>query len=168
MEELELRMYFFVPYNISEIQKGIQAGHAALEYARVFGETELFQDFAKNHKTWIILNGGTTNNDLNNRGSLQLVYDSIVTFNMMHRSEDNIDFTTFYEPDLNQAMTAICFICDQRVWDYKKYPDMVEEEVFDGSYTIEDIAEIEQNWKRNMGGEGNIFLRNLIKGVKLA
>ena len=30
---LELRMYFFVPYNISPIQKSIQAGHAALEYA---------------------------------------------------------------------------------------------------------------------------------------
>ncbi len=36
---LEQRMYFFVPYNISEIQKGIQAGHAALQYANLCGHT---------------------------------------------------------------------------------------------------------------------------------
>ena len=30
--KLELRMYGFVPYNISEIQKAIQFGHAVVEY----------------------------------------------------------------------------------------------------------------------------------------
>ena len=32
---LELRMYGFVPYNISEIQKGIQFGHAVTRYGRL-------------------------------------------------------------------------------------------------------------------------------------
>lgn len=54
------RMYFFVPYNISEIQKGIQAGHSALEYALKYGRTKEFLDFVENHKTWVILSGGTT------------------------------------------------------------------------------------------------------------
>ena len=31
-EELEWRMYGIVPYNISDIQKGIQFGHAVQEY----------------------------------------------------------------------------------------------------------------------------------------
>jgi len=30
----EYRMYGLVPYNISEIQKGIQFGHAVVEYAQ--------------------------------------------------------------------------------------------------------------------------------------
>ena len=30
--ELEYRMYFLVPYNLSPIQQGIQAGHALQEY----------------------------------------------------------------------------------------------------------------------------------------
>ena len=32
MENLELRMYGLVPYNISPIQQGIQFGHAKDEY----------------------------------------------------------------------------------------------------------------------------------------
>jgi hypothetical protein len=61
---LELRMYFFVPYNISEIQKGIQAGHAALRYARQFSaDNPDVWNFVDNYETWIILNGGTTNNE---------------------------------------------------------------------------------------------------------
>jgi hypothetical protein len=80
MEEtpLELRMFFFVPYNISEIQKGIQAGHAAIGYAFQFGNTELFKDFAKNWKTWIILDGGTTNEKANEDGIPQGTLNQIV------------------------------------------------------------------------------------------
>lgn len=56
---MKYRMYFFVPCNISEIQKGIQAGHAALEYAFLYGDTDEYKSFIVNDKTWIILNGGT-------------------------------------------------------------------------------------------------------------
>jgi hypothetical protein len=59
--EPELRMYFFVPYNISPIQQAIQAGHAALEYADKYASDEIFIKFVREHKTWVILNGGTTN-----------------------------------------------------------------------------------------------------------
>ena len=64
MNKLKKRLYFFVPYNISPIQQAIQAGHAALEYAFKYGNTEEFIDFVTNHKTWIILNGGTTNDSI--------------------------------------------------------------------------------------------------------
>ena len=61
---MKYRLYFFVPYNISPIQQAIQAGHAALEYAYKFGNTSDYIDFMINDKTWVILNGGTTNDDL--------------------------------------------------------------------------------------------------------
>lgn len=169
MEELELRMYFFVPYNISEIQKGIQAGHAAVEYARQYGNTELFKDFSENHKTWIILNGGTTNNKPESLGGLQTLLECIETHNLTHTgTRKPLRYATFTEPDLNDALTAICFICDQRIWDYEKYPDLDEDSLYDGTKTLDDIKEINENWIKTMGGETNIFLRTLIKGMRLA
>lgn len=169
MEELELRMYFFVPYNISEIQKSIQAGHAALEYAYDYGNTPLFKEFVEKHKTWIILNGGTTNNNPENNAGLQTLLECIKTHNLTHTgTRPPLRYATFHEPDLNDALTAICFICDQRVWDYENYPDIDEDDLYDGTKNLDDIAEVNENWKKTMGGDTNIFLRTLIKGMRLA
>ena len=138
MEELELRMYFFVPYNISPIQQAIQAGHAALEYAVSNGMDPLFKKFVQDHKTWIILNGGTTNNKLDREinnyvGTLNQLKNEIIQFNWTHRKKSNmttpayeIQYGEFYEPDLNDALTAICFICDQRVWDREIAPEFAD------------------------------------------
>ena len=65
MDKLELRMYGFVPYNISEIQKGIQFGHAIVEYGLENFHTNEYLDWAKYWKTFIILNGGTSNHSIN-------------------------------------------------------------------------------------------------------
>lgn len=136
LEPMELRMYFFVPYNISPIQQAIQAGHASLEYAVKFSDSYLFKEFVKNHKTWIILNGGTTND---NDGTLNQIEQSL-------RDYKHIPYATFREPDLNNALTAICFIASKPVWDYENYP---EESI-------------------NLIGQDNIFMRNLIKDKRLA
>jgi hypothetical protein len=195
MEELALRMYFFVPYNISPIQQAIQSGHAALEYARLYGNTKLFKDFVEKHKTWIILNGGTTNNDIDvRRGSLQLTWDSIRTFNneegyVRNNPSGMIKASYFSEPDLNDAMTAFCFICDERVWNYKDYPEFVDYMInviecdtkhYLANYDFISIKtkskeELQQMypeqyniWLKNIGGESNLFLRELLKGKKLA
>lgn len=166
MEELELRMYFFVPYNISPIQQAIQAGHAALEYANRFHDTPLFKNFIEKHKTWIILNGGSTNNGLSdgNIGTLNKIYSSIIDFNITARLDDKIDVEKFYEPDLNNTLTAICFICDERVFDFKKYP---EQDLFNDILYRDIIEEIDE-YTKMIGGLKNIFLRDLIKGKKLA
>jgi hypothetical protein len=107
------RMYFFVPYNISDIQKGIQAGHAALEYSVIYGHTFEFTNFVICNKTWIILNGGTT-------GRTGTMKDILTT--LIHNF---IPCTIFCEPDLNDALTAICFICDEEVYDFDNYPDSI-------------------------------------------
>jgi len=188
---LEKRLYFFVPYNISEIQKGIQAGHAGLRYARKFGEKDPeVWDFIDNHETWIILNGGTTNGRtrpevINLRetedpyqGSLNNLYVKIIDWNVKNPN-DHINCASFQEPDLNDALTAICFICDERVFNYEKYPDYLTylrdirnivtfgekrsldelKEAFPKAYTA---------WTKSLGGLKNVFLRNLLKGKKLA
>lgn len=52
-KQLELRMYFFVNYQLTGMQKGIQSAHVSLEYARKFKDSELFIDFVDNWKTMI-------------------------------------------------------------------------------------------------------------------
>lgn len=184
-EELELRMYFFVISSLQGISKGIQCGHAALEYANKYGNTELFQDFVNNWKTWIVLNGGTTNSnrDLESIpfGSLNKIGDEL--------QENDVEFSFFFEPDLNDALTALCFIVDERVFNYKKYPhfyDFIlskmspeallemssENELMLRSQSFEKQQEIfpdyYKEWVRLIGGVKNVFLRQLIMDKKLA
>lgn len=156
---LELKMYFFTIYQLSGIQAGIQCGHAALEYAKTYGDTELFKNFVENHKTWIILNGGTTNSSRDFKGevsgSLNKICDTL--------SDHDIKYSVFCEPDLENALTAVCFIADERVYNYEKYPDYedaVKNNMWGGiNY---------KDWVNFMGGDKNVFLRELIKGKKLA
>lgn len=172
LDELELRMYFFVPYNISEIAKGIQAGHSALRYARQFSSTNpKVWDFVDNHETWIILNGGTTNDELDfngiPKGTLNQIGDKL--------NENDIEFSYFREPDLNNGLTALCFILDERVFNTKDYPDfqdfLIERGLALNTSNVDLISTFDieyKEWVRMIGGIKNIFLRELIKGKKLA
>jgi hypothetical protein len=63
------------------------------------------------------------------------------------------------------AMTAICFLADERVWDYENYPDWNPE--LPVGTCIEPETAFE-NYKKLMGGDKNMFLRELLKGKHLA
>ena len=186
--QLEKRMYFFVPYNLSPIQQAIQAGHAALEYARKYKDDKEFIDFVDNWKTWIILNGGTTNSkrdfDAVSFGTLNQLADQL----SLGDGIDPIKMTYFREPDLEDALTAVCFICDERVFNYEDYPDLFEfildndfppdTKAYHDAYKIkrtqthEELKEIlpliYSVWVNSLGGPQNVFLRELLKGKKLA
>ena len=95
------RMYFLTMYNLSPIQKGIQAGHAALEYTLKYGDTQEYKDFIANDKTWIVLNGGTSGD---------MVKHCEVLDNL------GINFERFYEPDLNNSISAICYLLSEEDW----------------------------------------------------
>lgn len=188
---MEYRMYFFVPYNISPIQQGIQAGHAALRYALHYGKNspdDPIWDFIAHWETWIVLNGGTTNGrrDLTGKveGSLNQIADQL--------AEEGIPFTYFIEPDLNDALTALCLICDERVFNREDYPDFVDwllnikmhpeaaEETKKNSPALwvefklhpekqqQMFPEYYKEWIDFIGGEKNYFLRELIRDKKKA
>lgn len=179
-KQLEMRMYFFVPYNISEIAKGIQAGHAALRYARAFSADNLeVWDFVDNHETWIILNGGTMNDTRD--------FDGIAAGSMNQIADDllanDIMFSHFLEPDLNNGLSALCFLCDEQVFNFEDYPDFInhladtrsdddqfkiELIVMGEEEVIEAYPDAHKEWVRFMGGVKNVFLRNLIRDKKLA
>ena len=190
--KIKYRMYFFVPYNISDIQKGIQCGHAVEKYVNEYGKKEDYKDYFRYSKTWIILNGGTTNsNDLDNPGTLNQIWRDRYHFNEVYHNERiQIDMSYFNEPDLNDALTSLCFLADERVWDYETYPDFYdwfqEVKITPGAkaemdrrnpqirrFTSEKHKELfpeyyEQWVKEVLGGIKNEYLRNLIRNKKLA
>lgn len=120
MENRTYRMYGLVPYNISPIQQGIQFGHAVVEYQMEHGKSNIYHKWAKEDKTFIILNGGTTNNNPESLGSLNQHLESLIN--------NGIEVSTFTEPDLGDQLTAIVFLVDDRVWDKENYPDYDENE----------------------------------------
>jgi len=115
--ELEYRMYGLVPYNLSPIQQGIQFGHAVVEYALKHDRQPDYQKWAVFDKTFIILNGGTTNKNAESvhYGTLNQARWSLV--------DNGIETAAFYEPDLGDQLTAVVFLVDERVWNRDKYPD---------------------------------------------
>ena len=104
-------MYGLVPYNLSPIQQGIQAGHSFIEYGlNHFNEKE-YQDWAKNYKTFIILNGGTTNLNYDRPGSLNKHANYLESI--------GVKIARFHEPDLGDQLTAICFILNEKVFNFQ-------------------------------------------------
>ncbi|MFA5153713.1 MAG: hypothetical protein WC554_14225 [Clostridia bacterium] len=188
--KLKQRLYFFVPYNLSPIQQAIQAGHAALEYAYEYGNNKDYLNFIKNDKTWIILNGGTTNRgyETSPEGKLQLKG----SLNRIHYDlyMNKINCQIFSEQDLNDAITSVCFLADERVWDYETYPEfydwLLDFKLQNNSAVAlkhknpqirywmpeqqkESFPEYYNQWVNEiLGGEKNEFLRNLIRNKKLA
>jgi len=150
-KKLKYRMYGLVPYNISPIQQGIQFGHAVVEYGLDFGKTNVINDkidpytqWARYDKTFIILNGGTTNDNEDSEfyGTLNQAKDEI--------DKMNIPYATFYEPDLGDQLTAVVFLVDERVWDKENYPDstLFYEKEFDAHANI-----LFENFKKVHGDE---------------
>jgi len=158
------RMYGLVPYNISPIQQGIQFGHAVVEYGISHSNSKEYYQWSRMDKTFIILNGGTTNTSIHNYGSLNS-YDDLLACNGITRSK-------FFEPDLGDQLTAIVFLVDDRVWDREQWPD------FSGGWYSNSVGtypdpERYKQWKSRFSDneeeiEKIIFLREFLPKLKLA
>jgi hypothetical protein len=179
-DKLKYRMYGLVPYNLSPIQQGIQFGHAVVEYMMDnydclnAGCVHDCNIWAEDDKTFIILNGGTTNSKIDDEGF------SIGTLNQQHAwlVNNDVPHATFHEPDLNDALTAVVFLADERVWDYDKYPDFNKwlDPDSKGVYKSDqeptalslDFPDAWEKYLTEMGGESILDLRTFLKQFKLA
>ena len=166
MKDRTYRMMGLVPYNISPIQQGIQFGHAVVEYGLEFFETPEYQKWAKEDKTFIILNGGTTNKSYNidngnHLGSLN-----------NHRqllSDEGVQFRSFFEPDLGDQLTAVVFLVDDRVFDKVAWPE------YDGPIYLNGAPNATEYWNWTMKfseseqeAQRIVFLREFLKQFRLA
>lgn len=188
-------MYGLVPYNISPIQQAIQFGHAVVEYGQrvkmpislsklSLNSSQIYDDWADNWKTFIILNGGTTNYKYNEDGS----QFGTLNNHLQLLKEHNVDLAIFNEPDLGDQLTAIVFIADERVFNRKKYPDfedwvidnygdLIRSDYYTTSFMLaqqikasdkKEDKKVYEEWKKIVGGEKNVFLRDFLKNFKLA
>lgn len=131
MKKKEYRMYRLVPYNLSPIQQGIQFGHAVVEYMLKFydprlpGKTPAVQ-WAEHDKTFIILNGGTTNDKPATPVMPRLFpgdeeFKGTLNNHLKFLQYNGIDYATFHEPDLGDQLTAVVFLVDDRVFNYESH-----------------------------------------------
>lgn len=175
-KKLEKRMYFLTMYNISDIQKGIQCGHAALEFVKKFKNDDNVWDFIENDKTWMILNGGTSNDETQSFYGLNKIKGSMEE-HVATLKENKIKHAIFREPDLNYSLSAIALIVDERVFNEKDYPAFEgylvnERKDFSLNFNmpiIEQFPEEYKKWRKTIGEE-NVFLKEFLspRNFKLA
>ena len=160
MNKLEQRMYGLVPYNLSPIQQGIQFGHAVVEYSlNHYSYTEQkgsnpYSQWAHNDKTFIILNAGTTNDNIINPGTLNIAQAELHAM--------GVELATFNEPDLGDQLTAVVFLVDERVWNKEKYPE------YDEAFSH---GPSEKNYYKELFGEDAekiVEMRRFLSRYKLA
>jgi hypothetical protein len=170
---LEYRIYGLVPYNLSPIQQGIQFGHAVVEYQQnvrnLPPHEAIYNKWAQQDKTFIILNGGTTNNNPERLGSLNQHMNTL--------RDNGVILQEFHEPDLGDQLTAFVFLVDERVFNREMYPDFQEEKLPYGvrkpsKKALTDLEERNeanyQKWVEKIGNEKNAFLRDFLKQFRLA
>jgi hypothetical protein len=167
---LEYRGYGLLPYNIKEVQAGIQYSHSIIEYVLEFFHTKAFQLWGKKHKTAILLDGGTSCHTPQHYSNTE--YVGTMEKHYKYLKEIGVDFSTFYEPDMNNMLSGIFLIADERIFNFKKYPDY-------GTFYVEttDTIEKEQWWKPKMtppqewidalGGDNVYKLREFLRRMPL-
>jgi hypothetical protein len=171
---LEYRMYGLVPYNLSPIQQGIQFGHAVVEYQQntlgLEPMQKIYNKWAQNDKTFIILNGGTTNRNRESLGTLNK--------HLLEITKMGVKVGIFFEPDLGDQLTAFVFLVDERVFNRELYPDFVgtpytwppHKTPSEKEYAKWEEANNKNYaaWVERVGGEQNVFLRDYLKPLRLA
>lgn len=186
---LEYRMYFLTPYNLSPIQAGIQPLHGVVEYHLLYGANEEYLNWAKNWKTVIVLNGGTSNNqgrhfyenDINNPN--KVIFTGTMESHRDLIASADINHSTFYEPDANNMLTSIAFLCDERVFKTRQkspgdvyYPHFEEwlrdfKQMIIAKTGLDPKIEYRreyQEWVDFVGGPKNVFLRDFTSKFPLA
>ena len=192
MENSTTRMYFFVMRNIGQIDKGIQALHCSDEYKIMYPESVKYLEHIRNHKTAILLDGGVSNNGvglnphaIGNRLEVGTYYIDETSLGSMelyekYLIENNIEHSSFREPDLNNSLTALGFVCDEKVFDWEIYPSFFnwldllgyrstsQQKKSSPPYIGEEFQKMYPTWVESVGGENNAKKKELIFGKKLA
>lgn len=115
-EQIEYRAYCFTNMYLSQIQRGIQSAHAIVEmHNKCTTRTVLrYQEWAENHKTMIVLNGGSCDSLVKLLDYEDILYDI--------RNDLPIPFGYFNEDSsLNNALTAVTMVLPQMI--FKKVSD---------------------------------------------
>lgn len=125
----ELRFYAFTNFYISSIQHGIQTGHASVDLLRKYeqrlhdaqnsdndhlkatrvsaaiNDLHVVRDWADNHKTYVILNGGDW-------FGVNKIFDIV--------AEAGFPFCDFYEPGLGNIRTTVGVVLPDSIFNMRR------------------------------------------------
>ncbi len=173
-QDLEYRMYGLVPYALSGIQKGIQYGHAVVEYELMYGHMEDYQKWARVDKTFMLMNGRTFNSNIDPATGLP---KGAMDNYLLTLKVNDVRCAEFREPDLQDGLTGIVFLVDERVFDHEYYvlPNYPQSP---GIYTMNppipmpipqaEIDAYNAECLRILGTPQNVFLRQFLPKLRLA
>ena len=164
------RMYCFVLKQLSPMQKGIQAAHSIVEYGNKHHNDESYIVWSRADKTIILLDGGVSH-------ELEDIIDEL--------EANEVEYAVFREEDLGELVTSISILVDERVFDRVNYPDFGEWRnrkypiremhlmacIGDFDHDPNDFTyeKHREEWINDvMGGNKNVYLRELISGKHLA
>jgi hypothetical protein len=162
-KQYKLRMYTLVPRILSPIAKGIQAGHAWIRYARKFPQAAELAQWADKDETVVVLCGGTSN-----ASTQDGIFVGQMERAMKELSKNQIPYATFYEPDINNALTGVSFIAEERVWDLENYPQFDKWTENSHTFNTYNSNNTYEEWVKFVGGPKNAFLKTFIFSFKLA
>ena len=108
---MEYRLYFFTNFYLSSIQKGIQSGHCAVELMNgKFRDNAILREWATNHKTFIVLNGGA-------QPDLEDIFTTLELAE--HNKLIDLPYAQFHEDiGLNNALTCVGIVIPSRIFNF--------------------------------------------------
>ncbi len=107
-----MRFYGFGNYYLSSLQQGLQSAHTVAElfvkYKDMGNQSDLVFDWASNHKTMVLLNGG-------NSGDLAGLHSAL---EILEAQGMNLPFAKFHEDavSLNNALTYVGIIVPEKYY----------------------------------------------------
>ena len=129
----------------------------------------------KSDKILMVLNGGTTNSEMNKETKLPI--GDLNRF-ILQLGKFQIETGTYYSPEFGNQLTCVVFLGDERVFNKEKYPDfdqfllkfqdIIDTFEKDRSYEsiVKEITEnrstVYEDWVILIGGKRNEFLRSFL------
>lgn len=98
-----MRLYCFTNGWLSSLQNGIQSLHSLAELMIKYPKSKDVKDWAKYHKTVIILNGGDSDKMYN-------------ILEMMKRNDNPFPWASFNEPSIENALTSIAILLPENLY----------------------------------------------------
>lgn len=109
-----MRFYTYNHLWLSSLQKGLQAGHAAVELMISFEKNSeegmIAFDWAENHKTMMLMNGGNS----------QMLEETYEFFDSLKSEGMNLPFVRFYEDSesLNGSITSVGIVITEEIYEF--------------------------------------------------
>ncbi len=133
-----MRAYFFVNSWLSGIQKGLQVAHCVTEMAiqaTSHSSEQTFFKWAQNHKTIIILEGGS-HQDLLDIKSLFEMKENVLPYGSFREDQDS----------LSGAMTCVGIIVPERIC---AAAEEIRKEKYENAY-VQNVLRNFTEWEKNL------------------